>query len=91
MVSIGSSHSNTAGIGSGYFLNNLYDGLSSRILGSGGAKLSHDHATQYVFALQSLTLWSEIMLNMPKLWYLADLDMTQVLLLHCFFCVWFVI
>lgn len=44
---------------------------------SGGAQLSHDHATQYKFVLQSFTLWREIMQNMPKLWMYADADMTQ--------------
>jgi hypothetical protein len=41
----------------------------------GGACLSHDHATQYSFVLQSLTLWREIMQWMPKVWLLADADM----------------
>ncbi len=59
---------------------------SSRFLGgfggnggydrNGGAMLSHNHSTQYRFVLQSLTLWKEIMFYMPKLWLLADLDMT---------------
>jgi hypothetical protein len=51
-------------------------GYSSNFLG-GGACLSHDHATQYRFVLQSFTLWKEIMANMPKLWLLADLDMIK--------------
>lgn len=29
--------------------------------GRGGARLSHDHAKQYAFVLQSLTLWREIL------------------------------
>ena len=37
--------------------------------------MTHDHRTQYTFVLQSLTLWKEIMLNLPKLWYYADHDM----------------
>ena len=41
-----------------------------------GACLSHDHGTQFTFVLQSLTLWRNIMTNMPKLWMLADTDMT---------------
>ena len=41
----------------------------------GGACLSHDHATQFTFVYQSLSLWREIMRNMPKLWLLADSDM----------------
>ena len=39
--------------------------------------LSHNHATQFKFVLQTLTLWREIMSNMPKLWLCADLDMTN--------------
>jgi hypothetical protein len=42
-----------------------------------GACLSHDHATQFRFVLQSFTLWREVMANMPKLWMLADYDMTH--------------
>jgi hypothetical protein len=56
-------------------ISSLYGGgFSSRYFG-GGACLSHDHATQYTFVLQSLTLWREIMNWMPKLWCLADADM----------------
>lgn len=40
-----------------------------------GACLSHDHATQYMFVLQSLTLWKEIMQRLPLLWFAADDDM----------------
>jgi hypothetical protein len=53
----------------------FYSGYSSSYMG-GGACLSHDHATQFAFVLQSFTLWQEIMTNMPRLWLLADLDMT---------------
>jgi hypothetical protein len=58
------------------FLSNLYGGYSSSFMGS-GACLSHDHATQFRFVLQSFTLWREVMANMPKLWMLADYDMTH--------------
>ncbi|RYG59075.1 DUF2009 domain-containing protein, partial [archaeon] len=51
-------------------------GYSSSFMG-GGAKLSHDHKTQYKFVLQSLTLWREIMANMPLLWIKADADMVS--------------
>lgn len=44
---------------------------------SGGAMLSHDHSTQFNFVLQSLTLWREIMVSMPKLWCMADLDLCE--------------
>ena len=36
--------------------------FASRYMG-GGAQLSHDHATQFTFVLQSLTLWREIMVH----------------------------
>jgi hypothetical protein len=39
--------------------------------------LSHNHATQFKFVLQSLSLWREIMSAMPKLWICADVDMTH--------------
>lgn len=55
-------------------LNTLSYGFSGRYFG-GGACLSHDHKTQFTFVKQSLQLWREIMFYMPKLWYLADLDM----------------
>lgn len=54
----------------------LYSGYASSFIG-GGAMLSHNHATQYKFVLQSLTLWREIMSNMPKLWICADADITN--------------
>lgn len=54
----------------------FYSGYATSFLG-GGAKLSHDHKTQYRFVLQSLTLWREIMQNMPELWIRADYDMTH--------------
>ena len=40
-----------------------------------GAKLSHDHATQYTYVRQSLLLWREIMKNMYRLWADADADL----------------
>mmetsp|Transcript_986 Transcript_986/g.991 ORF Transcript_986/g.991 Transcript_986/m.991 type:complete len:247 (-) Transcript_986:1-741(-) len=52
---------------------NFY-GYSQRYFG-GGACLSHDHKTQFTFVLQSLCLWKEIMISMPRLWLLADQDM----------------
>lgn len=43
--------------------------------GKGGARLSHDHAKQYAYVLQSLTLWREILHDMFHLWYLAESDL----------------
>ncbi|KAI0309587.1 hypothetical protein OF83DRAFT_1071831 [Amylostereum chailletii] len=43
--------------------------------GKGGARLSHDHAKQYTFVLQSLTLWREILHDMFHLWSLAEQDL----------------
>jgi hypothetical protein len=54
----------------------VYSGYSSGFNGSGSC-LTHSHKTQYSFVLQSLTLWSEIMANMPRLWTLAERDMFE--------------
>ncbi|KAK9472762.1 uncharacterized protein V1510DRAFT_416844 [Dipodascopsis tothii] len=43
--------------------------------GKGGARLSHDHAKQYHYVYQSLSLWSIILNNMFMLWSLADQDL----------------
>jgi len=43
--------------------------------GDGGARLSHRHADQYNYVLQSLMLWREIMHDMYKMWYLAEEDL----------------
>lgn len=63
-----------------YSLSSLYQGFSMRWGGFGGnrdgAKLSHNHSTQYTYVLQSLSFWLETMKNMPLLWYWADRDMT---------------
>jgi len=40
-----------------------------------GARLSHSHAQQYQFALQTLTLWREVQNDMFKLWCLAEDDL----------------
>ena len=45
--------------------------------GGGGAKLTHDHPTQFTFVRQTLMLWREIMGNMYKLWAFADADMLE--------------
>ena len=51
-----------------------FSGFSSNYRG-GGEKLSHTHQEQYTFVLQSMTLWKEIMSNLPRLWTFADQDM----------------
>jgi len=43
--------------------------------GRGGSCLSHSHQTQYVFVLQSLLLWREIMMNMFFLWHSTEDDL----------------
>lgn len=47
------------------------------ISGMGTARLTHNHARQYQYVLQSLILWSEIMSNMYLLWKLADDDLLE--------------
>lgn len=43
--------------------------------GRGGSFLTHDHATQFRFVLQSLTLWRQIQREMFRLWIAADSDL----------------
>ena len=43
--------------------------------GRGGSCLSHDHATQFKFVQQSLTLWHEVQEMMFQLWTVADDDL----------------
>lgn len=43
--------------------------------GSTGARLTHSHDMQFNYVLQSLTLWSIIVQDMFRLWYLAELDL----------------
>jgi hypothetical protein len=43
--------------------------------GRGGARLSHHHATQFVYVRQTLELWREVMHSMQRLWILAEDDM----------------
>lgn len=50
--------------------------------GEGGARLTHSHARQYNFALQSLTLWREIMHDMFRLWCLGEEDLLSEVSLY---------
>jgi len=43
--------------------------------GSGGARLNHEHNTQYHFVFQSLVLWREVLNDMFKLWIIAEEDL----------------
>ena len=40
-----------------------------------GSRLTHSHARQFSYVLQSLTLWREICNDMFRLWYLAEEDL----------------
>lgn len=40
--------------------------------GKGGARLSHDHAKQYAYVMQSLTLWREILHGQCR-WIIVEL------------------
>jgi Protein of unknown function (DUF2009) len=43
--------------------------------GQQGARLDHSHERQYYFALQSLTLWRDIIDDMFRLWAMAEMDL----------------
>lgn len=43
--------------------------------GDYGARLTHDHRTQFYFVLQSLTLWLEVVDHMLDLWAAGERDM----------------
>jgi len=56
--------------------NNFESNTSLEIrFGRDGARLSHDHKTQYHYVKQSLMLWREIMKDMFRLWYLSEEDL----------------
>ncbi|KAF9969945.1 hypothetical protein BGZ73_007493 [Actinomortierella ambigua] len=56
--------------------NSFEDGYSLAIqYGQGGARLTHDHETQYWYINQTLNLWREIAHEMFYLWKLSDKDM----------------
>lgn len=60
-----------------YFNPNNFDREYSLAIdeGSEGARLSHNHKTQYDYVLQSLTLWAHIIEDTFRLWYLSELDL----------------
>ncbi|KAI9915014.1 hypothetical protein PsorP6_007948 [Peronosclerospora sorghi] len=45
------------------------------VSGNDGARLSHSHARQYHYVLQSLTLWREIVEDLFRFWCLTDEDL----------------
>ena len=54
----------------------IQEGFSLSIVsGEDGARLSHSHERQYFFALQSLTLWRDIIDDMFRLWHMAEEDL----------------
>lgn len=56
--------------------NEIEEGYSLAIVsGEDGARLSHSHERQYYFALQSLTLWRDIIDDMFRLWAMAEEDL----------------
>jgi hypothetical protein len=55
---------------------NVNDEFSLAIVkGEQGARLSHSHERQYYFALQSLTLWRDIVDDFFRLWSMAEQDL----------------
>ena len=67
MISYLKAHFSPKRIDTGYSL--------SIVSGEEGARLSHSHERQYFFALQSLTLWRDILDDMFRLWSLAESDL----------------
>ncbi|OQR96532.1 hypothetical protein ACHHYP_15410 [Achlya hypogyna] len=43
--------------------------------GKNGARLTHNHKTQYAYAMQSLALWKSITLDMFPLWFAVEEDL----------------
>ena len=43
--------------------------------GSKGSRLTHSHATQYTYVLQTFELWREVQHDFFKLWHLAETDL----------------
>ena len=42
---------------------------------AGKTRLSHSHEKQYMYVLQSLTLWREIVHDLFRLWWLSEQDL----------------
>ncbi|RHZ84888.1 hypothetical protein Glove_74g192 [Diversispora epigaea] len=61
----------------GYWIGSSIENGYSLAIRSGkdGARLSHNHETQYHYANQTMSLWREIQNEMFKLWFLADEDL----------------
>jgi len=54
----------------------IEEGYSLSIVsGEDGSRLSHSHDRQFYFALQSLTLWRDIIDDMFRLWAMAEEDL----------------
>ncbi|GLD93703.1 hypothetical protein PINS_up002308 [Pythium insidiosum] len=51
------------------------EGELAIVSGQDGARLSHSHARQFHYVLQSLTLWREIAHDLFRLWCLTDDDL----------------
>lgn len=62
-----------------YFSPDHIEGDYSLAIAAGinGARLTHNHARQYHYVLQSLTLWREVTHDMFKLWILAEQDLLE--------------
>lgn len=45
--------------------------------GKDGSRLTHTHERQYLYVMQSLTLWREIQHDMYRLWVLAEQDLLR--------------
>lgn len=60
-----------------YFSPRIVNAQSSLAIneGSDGARLSHSHEMQFNYVHQSLSLWSAILNDMFRLWYLSEQDL----------------
>ncbi|CCW61388.1 unnamed protein product [Phytomonas sp. EM1] len=60
-----------------YFHPTQYDDLTNLAIeeGTSGSRISHTHARQYSYVVQSLSLWKAICSRMYMLWTIAESDM----------------